>query len=277
MSDLATSLRRQGEDSGWRLKGAPNFRDLGGYAASGGRRIAAGQVFRSGSLSELEADDLVRVAGLGLKLACDLRSGFERARHPSRWPRSAPRELHLDLNADLRAHNQRLLALLHESSSVSGARSMMLEVYRQLPSACASGAPKLFEMLADHDEGLPVVIHCTAGKDRTGFLCALLLHALEVPTETIYADYLLSAERCDRERLAAGLAPLMEQLLGGRVPPEAIDVMNGAEADYLDAAFDSIRRDHGSIEAYLVRIVGLDDARRARLQSRLLVPAEAPV
>lgn len=259
----------------WRLAGAPNFRDLGGYVAAGGRRLRPGQVFRSGSLAELLAEDLQRLAGFGIQLVCDLRSGHERKLQPSRWPADArPREMHLDVNADLRGGTARIGRILLEDASANGARRLMLETYRSLPAACSGDLAGLFEALADGD-GLPAVIHCTAGKDRTGFICALLLHALGVSMEVIHADYLLSAQRCDRARLAASVAPLLQAMLGVTPSPQVIEVINGVDIEFLDAAFERIHADHGSLDAYLADVAGLDDARRSRLRARLLESDDA--
>jgi protein-tyrosine phosphatase len=261
--------------SSLRFKGVQNFRDLGGYLAGDGRSLRRGRVFRSGSLAGLAEADQPILRELGIRLVCDLRSGDERKHHPSPWPADCrPRELHVDVNADLRAGNAQLLRLLLEDPSTDGARRLMLETYASLPAACARGLGRLFSELAAGD-GLPALIHCTAGKDRTGFVCAMLLHALELPAETIRADYLHSAALIDAARLAASVGPLLERMLGVRATADMLAVVNGVDDAFLDAAYARITQDHGSVEAYL-QAVGLDEALRRCLQAQLLEALSKP-
>jgi protein-tyrosine phosphatase len=118
------------------------------------------------------------------------------------------------------------------------------------------------------------VVHCAAGKDRTGIAIALLLTLLDVPLETIVEDYLLT-NRCGilqfalaQHQLKLGQADGDHPLL--TMPDDIRRVLFAAHGDYLHAAFDQIAHDHGDILKYLRGEVGVDDAMRSRVQAALL-------
>ena len=112
------------------------------------------------------------------------------------------------------------------------------------------------------ESGEPTVFHCTAGKDRTGFAAALLLHALGAPQEEVMRDYLLTNERLKMpEGVRYGLAP------------EAAMVLWRVQPEFLDAAFDAVRSDYGGLEPYFQEALGLRKAERERLAELYLQPA----
>jgi protein-tyrosine phosphatase len=133
--------------------------------------------------------------------------------------------------------------------------------------------PRLRGIISRIAQGdVPVLVHCAAGKDRTGIAIALLLAVLDVPHETIIEDYLLT-NACDLVQFAVthqpgDEAPGDHPLLG---MPEGIRrVLFAADADYLNAAFDQIARGHGDIQEYLRKEIGVDDAMRSKVQAALL-------
>jgi protein-tyrosine phosphatase len=108
-------------------------------------------------------------------------------------------------------------------------------------------------------DSAPLVIHCTAGKDRTGFACALILHALGVPQEVIAEDYLLTNRFYRRDPSASN-----------DIPDDVRQVLGSVEASFLAAAFDAIRADYGDLQQYFSDGLGLGAAERATLQARYL-------
>jgi protein-tyrosine phosphatase len=252
-----------------RLTGAPNFRDLGGYAASDGRRVKLQRVYRSGALADLTDTDLEQILDLDIRLVCDLRSEHERRLFPSRWPAGHSTDtLQFDISADMRALNDTLRRTLLDDPSEKGAHAMMRHAYRLFPKAFAPRLHELFDYLLD--DGLPLLLHCTAGKDRTGFVSAILLTALGVPRETVYSDSLLSAEYCDLEQLALSVTPLMAQLLGREPELRTINAINGVSPEYLDASFAAVVEDYGSVDAFLEHAGGLNAEKGQRLRDLLL-------
>ena len=250
------------------LQGAPNFRDLGGWRAADGRRVRHGRVFRSDSLSALTERDLAVVAELRLRLVCDLRSEVERRAAPNPWlPRYGAQEWHLDINADLRAGRADLRALFKADPTPAGARRMMVQTYRTLPLAFEPLLGEMVRRLAQ-PHALPAVFHCTAGKDRTGFLAAILLYALGVDRDAIYEDYLAS-EALGGERVRESSAQAMEAHFGYPVAAEVVDAIAGVEAAYLDHSFAEIAERYGSADGYL-ETVGLGRPEIERLRDALL-------
>jgi protein-tyrosine phosphatase len=249
-----------------RLQGAPNFRDLGGLPTADGRQVRHGLLYRSQGLSALTGSDLALLDGLGLRLACDLRSHGERRLHPSRW---GGERLEFDIVADVRGGGRSLTEVLREQPDERGAEQMMLAVYRALPRAFESVLPRLCRRLLAAD-GLPAVIHCTAGKDRTGFAAAMLLGMLGVTAEAIEADYLRSLQMIDRLSLETSTAQVMALFMGCEPEPAAMRAITTVRPEYLRAAFEAIETGYGSLQAYLGEACGLDDGCRAALRQRLL-------
>ncbi|HZZ69591.1 MAG TPA: tyrosine-protein phosphatase, partial [Phenylobacterium sp.] len=118
--------------------------------------------------------------------------------------------------------------------------------------------------------GGPVVVHCAAGKDRTGVICALTHHIAGVGREDMIADYLLTNDEGRQARKVDFLGGWIEKQVGLTVSPEALRVAVSVNTDYLETAFAVIEDRHGSIDTYLADVLGVDAPLRERLQARLL-------
>lgn len=276
------------------LTAAPSFRDLGGTRIGAHGQLRGCCVYRAGHLLEPSAVEMDFVRALGLRRIFDLRSAFERAQQPNNWPLAeevraaemaaadtpgradaaeASRDVivHLDVNADVRSGREAWFEML-AANDAAGARRIMLATYRNFPRAFASGLSQMFQALLQAPSQ-PVMVHCTAGKDRTGFFCALLLAALGATEEQIYADYLRLGDRLQHTPLADGLREALSAVLGRPLSAAALTTLLSVEVDFLDAAFDSLRHEFGSIDAYLAAHAGLSAARRASLRDVLLLTA----
>jgi len=241
----------------WRLEGATNFRDLGGYAGHGGRPLRWRRLFRSEHLAGLTPADQAALAALGLARAVDFRGVTERAATPYELPGVTQHALSIEPTVvqrmqDLVQAGQRLNAPL-----VTG---LMEELYRALVNDQAHRFAELFALLLDGD-GSPLVFHCTAGKDRTGFAAALILLALGVPRQTVLADYLLTNQHYRH--------PPMPH---SDTPPEVLAVLWRVQQGFLDAALQAVDHDQGGIDRYLRQRLGLGDAALARLAALYLEP-----
>jgi protein-tyrosine phosphatase len=138
-------------------------------------------------------------------------------------------------------------------------------IYRGMPASFAPVLPQLFERLLDA-ENLPVVIHCHAGKDRTGFICAVILEALGVRREDALADYLLTAERIDRSRMGVDLAETFSAFVGVPLSTAAVQVALDVRPEFFDAAMQSLAADYGGVDGYLEKAGKLGAAQRAKLR-----------
>lgn len=250
--------------------GPGNLRDLGGYATADGRTVRWGVLYRSDHLGALSARDLRNLRRLGLVTLVDFRSSAEKADAPNRLPRGhAIKVVELPLFDDEASGN--LGAELRERmkrGELDGLdpAALLIDANERLVTAFTpSYRTFIGELLAAR--GAPVLFHCTAGKDRTGFAAAIVLRLLGVPEEAVVADYL----RSKQYSLAARRRDLLVlRLLKGPRLTALVRALLGVEAAYLQAAFAAIDREYGSFAAYTRDGLGLDTAAVEQLRSYLL-------
>ena len=236
------------------LAGASNFRDLGGYPAGDGRTVRWRQIFRSNHLGHLTEADIELLRPLGLKSAFDFRGTEERAAAMCGIEEIAVHSLPIEptVVAALRARLANGVAL-----SSADALDVMRDSYRTYVRHNTASFRALFAHLLE--DRAPLVIHCTAGKDRTGFACALILHTLGVPDPVISEDYLLTNRFYRRDPSS-----------GSDLPDDVKQVLGSVQASFLGAAFEAIDTDYGDLENYLRDGLGLGAAERAKLEARYL-------
>jgi len=252
-----------------RLRGAPNFRDLGGYRTEDGRWVRMGVLYRADELSHLTDKDLKVLAAVGVKTVADLRNYAQRAREPDRLPPKATHAVY-DLAEDAP------IGVAEDSYGKAASRGrydrVLVEANRRFVRD--PGASAAFGKLMSHfaSGANPTVFHCTAGKDRTGWAAAVLLTALGVPRETVMADYMLSADLlAEQNRIAL---PIMQKSPGLEgVSPAQLESLLTVRRGYLQAGFDQVEKTYGSFDAYLREGLGLTDADLAALRTRYLVGA----
>jgi protein-tyrosine phosphatase len=235
------------------LEGASNFRDLGGYPASSGRMVRWRQMFRSNHLGHLTAADIEVVRGLGVRSAFDFRGLEERAAAVCAVKEIAVHSLPIEPSvvAALRAR------LAAGSLSAADALEIMSESYRNYVRLNTHSFRALFgHLLADR---APLVIHCTAGKDRTGFACALVLHALGVAEDVIAEDYLLTNRFYRRDPSSST-----------DLPEDVRQAIGSVQASFLTAGFEAVQADYGDLENYLREGLGLGPPERTELEARYL-------
>ncbi|MEM7666731.1 MAG: tyrosine-protein phosphatase [Pseudomonadota bacterium] len=244
-----------------------NLRDYGGYTTADGARVKAGLLFRSGHHADATDADLDTVSELDLRHVIDLRGDSERARHTCRRPDGfAAKVLFFEgETAGLAPH----LEAAEGSVDAQGAHDAMVELYGALPDRAGLNWV-LKEYFAALAEGASAsLVHCAAGKDRTGIAVDLLHHILGVHPDDAMHDYLLTNHSPrNEERIAHG-----RELMGGKYGAKdeaTVRVLMGVDAEFLEAARRSAKERFGSIDTYLEQSLGVDEARKARLRELLV-------
>lgn len=229
---------------------ARNFRDVGGYRTSDGRWVRNGVLYRSNKLSDLDADEQRRLTGLGVVKVVDLRNLVERLEEPDRLPAGVAHQVAdvASLEHGVRFHDQALMTLLEAIAAglLSGSSDLGQSVgYPFMVNFV--GADRAFRdfLTAAATAPGPVVVHCSAGKDRTGWATAVLLTLLGVPAEVVEADFLASNTYTGNPR--------------------------AVELSWLRAAQNQVQRLYGGFDAYLRQGIGLDEATITALRAKFLV------
>jgi protein-tyrosine phosphatase len=215
------------------LEGAVNFRDLGGYETVEGRRTEWRTLFRADGLSQLSPADRAVIRQLGVATVIDLRTSIEVER--GRFPVE---------DVPVGYHHLPLVDSVPDPEAFRLAPGLLARSYAEMVRQAAPQIVGILRLVAER-HAHPVIIHCTAGKDRTGVMVAVLLGVLGVPDETIVADYALSAEAMGRLR-----AKMIERYPEGRQVIEEADEVFSAAPSNIANMIDAVRQDYGTFEAY---------------------------
>jgi protein-tyrosine phosphatase len=242
-------MSMQNQTRSLQLSGATNFRDLGGYAGQGGRTVRWRQLFRSDHLADLTPEDLLTIERLGVARVFDFRGKTERLAQACVIPGAVVHSLAIEPTV---VQGLKILIDAGQLVTVDNAVGLMQQTYRDF---VLDNSPRFAEffghLLADD---APLVFHCTAGKDRTGFAAALLLEALGVPRAVILQDYLLTNDFYQ-----------MPTANPVGLPQEVLNVLWRVQVNFLDAAFEAVDADFGSVPRYLKEALGLDAQAQERL------------
>ncbi|MFG2296605.1 tyrosine-protein phosphatase [Streptomyces sp. NPDC048603] len=252
-----------------------NLRDLGGTPLAGGRTVREGLVLRSGQLDRLDLAADPAVAALGVRTVLDFRTGAERDDHPDRVPEGA-RLLVEDVLADkmnsgrvpVAAQLKDILAdpiKAEEHLGGGKAEALFGDIYRSFVSSASGQAAyrALLTELADPEAG-PLLFHCTAGKDRTGWGATVVLALLGADDETLMAEY-LSVNPAVRQ----AFAPMIEGFTAAGGNPDIALALIGVVPAYLEAALDEVSTRYGSMEKYVREGLGIPDESVDALRARL--------
>jgi protein-tyrosine phosphatase len=251
------------------FEGISNFRDLGGYPAADGRAVKWGKLYRSGHLATASNADLAGLAELQLARFIDFRSGAEKTEEPNRLPDPASFAL-----VEIPVLDEGNRNLFNEISTRIEEGTLgdfdpdltMIQANRQFADEFTPQFRQFVDTVLEAD-GAPVLWHCTAGKDRTGFAAAVLLRILGVPQDSIMQDYLASSAPALESRRKE---LLMLRLFEGEETADKIAVMLGVEPAWLEAAFEQIDTTWGSFDNYVAEGLQLSAADVQRLRANLL-------
>jgi len=250
------------------FQGAFNFRDMGGYRTQDGRRVKWGALYRSGHLSEMTEQDLTYFAGLNIGLVCDFRRKDEQDLAPNRLPGEASIRV-----ADIPIHTGSQESFIEKFETGKTSREDMMGVMKEINAIYArSHAPAfaaMFEQILAAPPGA-VLIHCTAGKDRTGFGTALILWALGVDRETIMEDYLLSRVYFPIDRALERTAEKYAGSVDAPFDPRIMIPVFEVHRDYLNTALTGMEKKSGTIDRYFSEAMGINRQMIGAVKDRFL-------
>ena len=256
------------------LKGTTNTRDIGGLQTNDMSTLRWGQIIRSDKLSGLTANDFQKLEEIGLKTVIDLRTNKEHNKSPTVWQgENPPQFFHFpvgDANNDWFTAQRKMMKKNRFTQDQS--LEHMVEGYRMIAEEGTSSYQKLMGVVLD-ESNWPVLIHCNAGKDRSGVGIALILEALGVNRETIMEEYLLTNEISRIEEKAVILSKESKKSSRGNKYSKGTSAnawlpIVGVRAEMLEAFYASVDERYGSVDAFLTEL-GVDQVARLALTASL--------
>lgn len=254
------------------LEGAKNFRDFGGYRTADGKHVRKGVLFRSDGLAKLTKQDFENISRLGIRTICDLRRDRERLKAPTNWHDPSVTIHHMPLLSDSGPTAVDKIVAMGSRCDEQAARQIMVDIYRGLVTSdqALHYFRKMFVMIADKSS-LPVLIHCSGGKDRTGVSCALILWFLGVSREDIIGNYLhsqpLYGDRVDVRKVGP---QMFDHNIFAEIDEVALKLLFGVQAEYIQAVFDLLDQNGMTPETFIAGTLGLDLDVLDKIRSDLL-------
>lgn len=246
------------------FEGTFNFRDMGGYINKHGRQVKWGRLYRSGDLSALTEADKHQIEQLGIKWICDLRSTAEVATNKAPEIAQIP-NLNIPIGTAKNEPAEKQKLDLPTDKTIY--EPLMGESYKVFAGSLES-YHEIFEEILKQET--PFLFHCTAGKDRTGVLGALLLKLVDVSEKDILNDYLLTNQFTDD--ILDEMIHLVEILTQNKlsIQKDALRPMAEAKTSYLEIAFKEMEKNYGSVDQFMEDGIGITSEMKARLQNMLL-------
>jgi protein-tyrosine phosphatase len=255
------------------LKGTMNTRDIGGYPTEQLRAIRPGQIIRSERLSRLTEGDFRKLEEIGVKTVIDLRTDEEVADAPTVWKGDHPPRIHhvpvVSADHDWFESQSRMMKRGWFSPEQSLAH--MVKGYQVFAEEGAESYEQVMDLVRD-ESNWPILIHCSAGKDRSGIAVALIMEAVGVDRDTIMEDYLFTNDIGRSQRKAELLAREGTKYSRRGPSADAWYPIVGVQAEMLEAFYASVEATYGSMDAYLEEL-GIDGDARSALVESLTEPA----
>lgn len=241
-----------------------NFRDLGGIKTKDGRFIKWGKFYRSDAMASLTDEELERYAALNVAKVFDMRSSNEVEQAPNRLPKGV-QNIHVPVFDEMQSSMFAGIEQKMKNGTLTEdeAAELLREGNRQFAGAYAEKFKNVLQQMLSTEEA--VVFHCSAGKDRTGFMSALILSALNVDRETIYDEYEMT-NFYTKDKIKG----MMEQAEKGKsmfpgMDTKALATLMTVDREFLKAAFDIIDSQFGGIDQYLKNQMGISDQDRKKM------------
>lgn len=222
-----------------------NLRDIGGYTTTDGKTTKWGKVYRSEELAHLPEESVADLEKLGIRNIYDFRDDHKLVKHPDPEIEGATNH-HIPVLKDI-SHSAKDIDL----NDPNGIDTFMKNVYDYLVKERAQDFADILKTITDEKQ-LPILIHCTNGKDRTGFMIALILLICRVPEETVYSDYTLSNYTFDEAFDTLGTILHDEINAVTEVKKSALRDFFGVKPDWLKITLDYINKHYGDVETYLL-------------------------
>ncbi|ATN06229.1 protein-tyrosine-phosphatase [Chryseobacterium indologenes] len=237
-----------------------NFRTVGNIKNKEGRTLKPGFFYRSGHLYKLRKGSFDQLEDLKIKEVIDLRNSKEIAQKPDHLPKEITYKNYSAFEDEGDQLDQAKKLVLKGKVKGTDADKRMISFYQEY----VTGNPEVVKKIITEtlDSETPVLYHCTAGKDRTGIITALILTILKFDKETIYNEYLLSNNY--REDLVLKRLRLANTLhfLYPKMDIQVLEKLSWVEKRYLDATFGEISKKYGSADAYIQQALGISESKR---------------
>ncbi len=252
------------------IDGVHNFRDFGGYKTQNGSQVKLKHLFRSGQFNGISHDGRASLEKFGPKIVVDLRKDNERLKQPSNFGDLKIKKIE---NNMFSAHEPKIPAHLQflrdNECTPKSIENYMINMSREL--AFLDDHKIMFKSAFDalSENEVPLIIHCTAGKDRTGTLCALILKTLGVNDDDIMDDYLLTNKIPNIDQIIEEYLEKIRPIIGKNIGKEALYPLGAVRESYLAAIMDEIKVRHGVVENYLENI-GVSKAQIEKIRHNLL-------
>ncbi len=264
------------------LEGGRNFRDLGGYVTADGQQVRWGKLFRTGSMNGLTERDYQLLDSFDVATIVDFRTADERHSEPTNWQVDNAQLLSWDYDMDMGANGTFTDVFRQPELSAEKVEAAMAKMYPGILESQKPAYSAMFERLIESDDAL--VFNCTAGKDRTGIAAALILTALGVDRDTVFNDFMLSdtyyqqhpTDFTARAHDEAEMDPKQQAMMAmfKRIPADVLQPVLGVRESFIQAAFDSMEQQSGSVLGYIQQELGVDDQELQQLRKHFLQPAQ---
>lgn len=258
------------------LEGTPNFRDLGGYQTTDERYVRWGMLYRSGVLTYLTPADYSYLSGLNIRVVCDFRTKQENEAAAEKWiPGASTAMVSLPIGGDPKRKGQdaSIQTILGNDPTPEKLRARMTATYGNFAFSASDQYAAVFQQLKS--EHLPLLYHCSAGKDRTGVFSAFLLLTLGVPEKTVLEDYALTNKYLLENQNSEAVQKLTHATgnnILAHLTPEQRDVLMAADPAYLESTLRQIDAKYGSFDEYRRLQLHLSDADVVELRTKLTQP-----